>query len=333
MLGAGGIGTVVGTLLAAGGNDVTMVTERQHEADHLTRHGTRVTGAVELAARPRSTAGPIGMERDDILIVAVKAHQTAAALERVHSSPGTALTLQNGIEKELRLTKRFGPQPVLPCLVQVTASLKSPGVSTCGAIEPSAISPPLPAAADAAKEVAEAFSLSGMPMTVVDNALDIEWAKAAQWLPSSLLTAATSLPLDQVLTTHGLASAYVAVTRECAAVAAAHGHELAAFGRLYAASIAQGPLQDAVTQLSRLGESMGNGPLADYRTAMELDLAHHRPLELDPTAGAMVRAARATGTQVPVLAALIAVVEGRAAGIGVATAKATSAAADHGVQR
>lgn len=312
VLGAGGIGTTVGTILRAASHDVTLVTRVPEDAETIARDGARVTGVVDLLERPRSAVGPVEVDDDDLLLVAVKGHQTAAALEQVRGTPGAALSLQNGIEKERPLIERFGGDRVVASVVQVTATLTSPGVSRCAAIEPSVVSAAAPSGAARATDLAEAFSASGLPTTVVDDAEAVEWTKAAQWLPSSLLTSSTGLTLDAVLRDTALARVYVTVIRECAAVAGAYGVELVPFGRLYATEMTEGSVEDAAGKLNDLGASMQASGLAGYRTAMELDLAHRRPPELDSTAGAMQRAARAAAVECAALDALVAVVSARA---------------------
>lgn len=312
VLGAGGIGTTVGTLLRAAGHEVTLVTRVSEDAETIARDGARVTGVVDLLEWPRSAAGIVEVDDDDLLLLGVKGHQTAAALEQVRGTPGAALSLQNGIEKERPLIERFGGERVVASVVQVTATLTSPGVSRCAAIEPSVVSAADPPGAARAAHVAEAFSESGLPTAVIDNADAVEWTKAAQWLPSSLLTSSTGLTLDGVLRDAGLARVYVTIIRECAAAARAHGVELVPFGHLYAAEMTSGTVDAAAAKLNGLGASMQASGLAGYRTAMELDLAHGRPPELDSTAGAMQRAARAAAVECSVLDALVAVVSARA---------------------
>jgi 2-dehydropantoate 2-reductase len=316
VLGAGGIGTAVGTILSSAGHDVTLVTRIAEDAERISRNGARVTGVVELNERPRSTAEAVQLGDDDVLLVAVKGHQTVGALERVHGVPGASLSLQNGIEKERLLIERFGKERVVASVVQVTASLESPGVSHCAAIEPSVVSTVDPVGAVKTEALARMFSDSGIPTSVVDDAEAIEWTKASQWLPSSLLTSATGLTLDAVLRDSSLARVYVTIIRECASVAGAHGVRLAAFGRLYAAELTEGTVEDATAKLAQLGKAMAASDLAGYRTAMELDLARGKPPELDTTAGAMQRAARAAGLECPALETMIAVVTARASARG-----------------
>lgn len=133
VLGAGGIGTTVGTILCSAGHEVTLVTRVPEDAERIARDRARVTGVVELNGRPRSTAETVHVDDHDVLLVAVKAHQTASALERVSGVPGASLSLQNGIEKEHPLIERFGRERVVASVVQVTAALESPGVTRCAA--------------------------------------------------------------------------------------------------------------------------------------------------------------------------------------------------------
>jgi ketopantoate reductase len=157
-----------------------------------------------------------------------------------------------------------------------------------------------------------------MRTLTVEDATAVEWAKAAQWIPSSLLTAATGMTLDAVLRDAGLAELYVAIARECAEVARAQGIRIAEFPELYASDIVEGAPAGAVDTLIALGESMSTSELAGYRTAMELDLARGRAPELEPTAGAVQRAALAAGVSCPALESVHAIVRARA---GVATTR------------
>jgi ketopantoate reductase len=160
--------------------------------------------------------------------------------------------------------------------------------------------------------VASAFSASGMKTMVVEDAAAVEWAKAAQWIPSSLLTAATGMTLDAVLRDVVLAESYVAIARECAQVAQLHEIRIAEFPDLYASKIVNGTIAGAVDTLMAIGESMGASQLAGYRTAMELDIARGRAPELEPTAGAVRRAAVAAGVPCPALDTAHAIVRARA---------------------
>lgn len=318
IVGAGGIGAAVGVLLGTAGHRVTLVTHSARDAEEIAASGASVVGCVEGSVRPHAVAGSVVVGPDDVLVLAVKAHQTAEALLATTGTPRAAMSLQNGIEKEQPLIGRFGPDRVLPSVIQVTATLQGPGRTRCASIATSAISALHGSAGTIAAEVASAFTESGMKTSLVEDATAVEWAKAAQWIPSSLLTAATGMTLDAVLRDAGMAEIYVAIARECAEVAHAHGIRIAEFPELYASEIVEGAVAGAVDILISIGESMSASELAGYRTAMELDLARGRAPELEPTAGAVQRAALAAGVSCPVLEAAHAIVRARA---GVATVR------------
>jgi 2-dehydropantoate 2-reductase len=324
ILGAGGIGTAVGVLLEAAGHPVTLVTHAPRDAEEIEAGGAGVTGCVEAQARPRALAGEVIVGPDDVLVLAVKAHQTADALLATAGTPRAAMSLQNGIEKEQPLIDRFGPERVLPSVVQVTATLQGPGRTRCASIATSAISSLESSAGSIAAEVASALTASGMKTLVVTDGAAVEWAKAAQWIPSSLLTAATGLTLDALLQDAGLAKIYVAMARECAEVARAHGIRIAEFPELYAREIVESTVADGVQTLIAIGERMSASELAGYRTAMELDLARGRAPELEPTAGAVRRAAVAAGVACPALETAQAIVRARA-GMAAVTERAVCA--------
>lgn len=321
VVGAGGIGTAVGVLLEAAGHPVTLVTHTPRDAQEINAGGASIVGCVEARAQPRALAGEVLVGPDDVLVLAVKAHQTAEALLATAGTPRAAMSLQNGIEKEQPLVDRFGAERVLPSVVQVTATLLGPGRTRCASTATSAISSLEASAGPIAAEVATALTASGMKTLLVEDAAAVEWAKAAQWIPSSLLTAATGLTLDAVLRDAGLAVIYVAIARECAEVARGHGIRIAEFPDLYASEILDGTVTDGVETLIAIGERMGASELAGYRTAMELDLARGRAPELEPTAGAVQRAAAALGVSCPALETAQAIVRARA-GLAATTERA-----------
>lgn len=324
VVGAGGIGTAVGVLLDAAGHPVTLVTHTAQDAEKINARGARVVGCVEAGARPRALAGSVTLGPDEVVMLAVKAHQTVEALLATTGTPRAAMSLQNGIEKEQPLIDRFGPERVLPSVVQVTATLQGPGRTRCASIATSAVSSLDISTEAIAAEVASALTNSGMKTMLVEDAAAVEWAKAAQWIPSSLLTAATGMTLDAVLRDAGLAEIYVVIARECAEVARRHGIRIAEFPGLYASEIVDGTVADAIDSLVVLGETMGRSELAGYRTAMEIDLARGRVPELEPTAGAVQHAAAAVGVSCPALEAAHAIVRARA-GLSTVTSRAVCA--------
>jgi len=131
VLGAGGLGSLVGGRLAATGVGVTLIGRPAHTeailrdglhidgirgTDHVTTHLTAVND-------PAQVRGPV-----DNLLVTVKARDTATALEDVAAlRPRAVLSLQNSITKDLRLADCFGAPAVIGAATTESATLTAPG--------------------------------------------------------------------------------------------------------------------------------------------------------------------------------------------------------------
>lgn len=312
VLGAGGIGIAVGVLLQSTGSEVLLVTNKESEVKSIRTHGARVSGIRDIASHPKAHIGRLVLDSEDVLLVAVKAHQTSAALNGLDGTPAAVLSLQNGIEKEAQLTSRFGAMRVITSVIQVTATRLSDGVSHCAGLEPSGLSAVSQPAMESAKKLAADLTSAGITTSILEDATALEWTKAAQWLGSSLLSAATGLTLDAVLRHTELARVYQCIIRECAAVAGAHGLELISFPGFYSREVVDRDEVQGTQYLQKLGHELASSPMAGYRTSMELDVSHGRMPELDPTAGAVERAARLVGLSCPMIEAAHAIVLARA---------------------
>ena len=122
----------------AAGHPVTLVTHTARDAERINAPG-RARRLCRGDARPRAVAG----EWSSALTTCSSRGQGPSdedAARRVTGAPRAAMSLQNGIEKEQPLIDRFGPERVLPSVIQVTATLQEPGRTRCASIATSAIS-------------------------------------------------------------------------------------------------------------------------------------------------------------------------------------------------
>lgn len=124
VLGAGAVGGVVGALLARSGADVTLVARGAH-LDAVRREGLRLvrgddTWRVDVPALDDPRRADLSRP-GTVLVLAVKSHQTAVALEPLLPLPPDlpVVCLQNGVANErllLRHTARVhGVCVMLPC--------------------------------------------------------------------------------------------------------------------------------------------------------------------------------------------------------------------------
>ena len=111
VLGAGGVGGLVASLLDRAGIAATVVA-REETAEQLRRRGFTVNSVRfgEFAASPRVVSR---LDTDhDVLIVATKASGLEAGLERIGGRPGLVLPLLNGLDHLPLLRQRFGSRAV-----------------------------------------------------------------------------------------------------------------------------------------------------------------------------------------------------------------------------
>lgn len=306
ILGAEGIGTAMGALIARVGNGVVLVSRSEPRAEEIRRIGLHLHGWDDFRVDVESSTTVPRMGDENVLLVATKSYDTKEALSKVTGYPRAVVPLQNGVEQGGPLVGMFGAAVALSSVIQVTAMLEGPGRVFCAGIDDSALSSNTDP--ELANELSEKFSLAGIPTRTVFNAVAVEWAKASQWIPSSLLAAATGMILADVLRHPLLSKCFVAMTRERAAVAAEVGHEIADFPGLYARDLLEGGVGEAAERLRRLGDGMARGQMSSYRSSMQLDLARGLSLELGDTAGAIESAAARVGLACPTLTAAIAIV-------------------------
>jgi 2-dehydropantoate 2-reductase len=110
--GAGAVGGVIGANLHRGGVAVTLVARGAHLAA-IREHGLRLdtpAGSTTLPIPAAPDAGDIDWTRDTVVLLCVKSHQTAAALDDLaaHAPAGTpVVSVQNGVANEHAILRRF----------------------------------------------------------------------------------------------------------------------------------------------------------------------------------------------------------------------------------
>lgn len=133
VVGAGGIGGTIAGYLARSWRDVTVVDAWDRHVESIRRKGLRIVapgGTFTLRMRAYTPddlpaeAGPF-----DVLIVAVKAYDTMAALECAAPRLGAAATVlcaQNGIT-ELAASRVVTADRIVGCVVTLAAEFSQPG--------------------------------------------------------------------------------------------------------------------------------------------------------------------------------------------------------------
>lgn len=129
--GAGAVGGVIGARLALAGVDVTLVARGDH-LDAIRSKGLTLESADGREAVPVTAVGgaaEVAWRPDTVILLAVKGHQTAAALADLvpHAPPETPVAVaMNGVSNEREVLRHFASTHAI-CVMQPCAHLE-PGV-------------------------------------------------------------------------------------------------------------------------------------------------------------------------------------------------------------
>jgi len=131
LVGAGSLGTIIGALIAKGGQDIVLVDSNKEHVEALNSKGATITGKMNLnvpvkACTPEEMSGIY-----DVVIYLAKAPSNEEALTRLlpHiNDKSVVCTLQNGIPED-RVAQYVGRQRTIGGAVGFGASWVEPGVS------------------------------------------------------------------------------------------------------------------------------------------------------------------------------------------------------------
>ena len=288
ILGAGGVGGLIGAVLAHAGEEVTLIVRpealaRQPKQLSLESRFARFTVPVSAVAR---LSTPI-----DILWITVKATQLHSALGSIAAETqiGTVVSLLNGIDHIRVLRDRFGRDQLVPATIGVESERTSPGVivhrspwvrlnaSTSGRLR--------------LESSFDHFRRFGFECNFVDDEATLLWSKLAFLAPIALSTTAAAAPIGEVLSDTARKARFEACVREACNVGNASG------ARLDANLV--------------LGSTVKLPP--EMRSSMQKDVAAGRTPELDAIAGPIIRGARRFGLEAPATGALVREIESRLA--------------------
>jgi 2-dehydropantoate 2-reductase len=288
ILGAGGVGGLIGAVLARAGESVTLIV-RPEAADRHPRELSLESGfgKFSVPVSVRSTAaGPL-----DVLWITVKAPQLQAALDGIPESAriGTVVPLLNGIDHVQVLRARFGHDRVVPATISVESERTAPGkiVHRSPFVR-------LNLAASGRQRLessVQEFTRFGFDCKFVDDEATLLWSKLVLLAPLALSTTAAASPIGEVVADASRRTKLEACVREACAVA-----------------IASGAVVDANSVIS----TIVNLP-PPMRSSLQKDVDAGRPAELDAIAGPILRGAEAHELKAPATTELVEAIRKRLA--------------------
>jgi len=301
VIGAGAIGGLVGAKLALAGEEVTFMV-RGANLEAIRACGIRLReGEVQMAANVQATDDYGAPGPQDLVVLAVKAHQVADVAVNVRRLLGpdtVVVTMQNGIpfwyfhrhggEHEGRavhsvdpagnLATLIDPQRILGCVVYPAAELVAPGVIRhiegnrfpLGELDGSS--------SERVARVSAVFEKAGFRSPVLDDIRAEIWLKLwgnLSFNPISALAHSTLVDICQ----HPLARDLAAnMMREAETVA----------GKLGIAFRVS--LERRIAGAEKIGK---------HKTSMLQDVEAGRGPEIDALVGSVIELARMTGTPTP----------------------------------
>jgi 2-dehydropantoate 2-reductase len=313
IIGAGAIGGYVGVKLALAGEDVTCMV-RGANLEAIRRSGLKLImndGSEHVAANAKASDDYAGVGPQDIVILAVKAHQVEAVANDVPKlfGPDTVVvTMQNGIpywyfhrhggalagsvvrsvDPDGVIARNIPAERIIGCVVYPAAELIAPGVIRHIEGERFPFGDLDGSSSARVTRVAECFSHAGFKSPVLDNIRAEIWLKAwgnLTFNPISALTRATLVDICQFPLTRALAEAMMT---EAQAVAGKLGISFRV------------PLEKRIAGAEKVGK---------HKTSMLQDIEAERPPEIEALVGSVVELGRLTQTPTPNIDAVYALAE------------------------
>ena len=300
IVGAGAIGSIIGAHLARSGCNVVMLA-RGSRAQQIERDGLRITGLAEFSQAVSVVTDPAGLRAADVLIMATKTRDSAAALAPLRgASIDAALSIQNGIMKNELLADSFGRERVLGALADTSGELKPSGEVMFSRNANIYIGELDGGNSLRAQKIAGAIDASGVRAAAVADIQRLEWSKFASWVGMMVLSVTTRVSTWKYFSDSGSALVLVRLMREINLLAAALCIELSDQSVLPVATLCRESEPEAVAAIQRFGAHL-QATAPQHRMSSLQDLEAGRALEVEETLGWAVRTARQHGLTLPLL--------------------------------
>jgi len=303
IIGVGAIGGYVGIKLALAGEDVTFIA-RGANLEALRSRGIRLItadGEEKTVAKVRATSDYAAAGPQDMVILAMKAHQVEAVARDVPKlfEPDTVVVpMQNGIPYwyfhrhagELAGTRvqsvdptgaigeHIGCERVIGCVVYPAAELISPGVIKHVEGNRFPVGEPDGTSSERVTRVSESFTRAGLQAPVLEDIRAEIWLKLwgnLTFNPISALSRATLAGICQYPPSRAIAAAMMTEAQSVA-------NKLGITFRV--------SLEKRIAGAEKVGH---------HKTSMLQDVEAARTLEIDALLGSVVELARLTGTPTP----------------------------------
>ena len=286
ILGAGGVGGLIGACLAHSGASVTLVVRRDALAQYpKTLQLESPFGNFEVNVAVSAEVPPV-----DVLWISVKATQFEPALAALKNPDAVRaiVPLLNGIDHIAVLRAKYGADRVIPATIAVETERVSPGHIVQRS--PFARLNVLSTGRALLAGTLDQLQQMGFACRFIDDEPTLMWGKLVFLAPFALSTTAANKTVGEILSDPEWRTLGETCVREACAVAVAEGAKV--------------DPEAILTGVKAMPGSM--------RSSMQKDVEQHKAPELDAIAGPILRGARRHGIEVPATQKLVAGVEQRA---------------------
>lgn len=300
IVGAGAVGSILAAKLVQGGMDVTLIA-RGSRAEQLRAQGLRIAGLESVSVPVRVIDNPAVLRDTDVLVIATKSYDTAAALDGVrHLAAGHAMGLQNGVYKDEQVAGVFGVDRTLGAVAAFGGELMADGVVNwtvyehlCLGVLPSGATP----AVDA---IGAAFNAAGFRTVVSRHVQSIEWSKYVVFVGLLPLAALARLETHRMLRDPDLARTAVLLYKEMGLLAGKLGIPLEDHGAMARIrTIIELGVEEAVACLQQSGIALAARGASGHKVSTLQDIEHGRRMEIEEIMGYAVRKASEVGLNLP----------------------------------
>lgn len=283
IIGPGGIGCLFATLLTEGGHDVCLIDRRPDRATLIAVEGVVIEKNGDLRRIPlRANAHPTDIGNVELIILCVKAHETAGTARSIMALAGPqtgVLSMQNGLGNMEVISRIVGSKNVFAGVTTQGATViglnhirhAGAGLTMIGSIDHSNSS---------ANKLAKMLTLAGIKSESVSDTPALLWSKLVTNAAICPVSALSGLTNGQIASDEKWRSLLCRAAEEGAKVAAAKGIKL-----MHA--------DPARAALEVCNNTAGN------ISSMLQDIRRGRKTEIMMINGAIVRAASEVGIEVP----------------------------------
>lgn len=264
IVGAGGVGGYYGAVLMKAGLKVSfLVTPRSLPI--LQCNGLTVKSKGEVwNFRPPVSTNPEDLGPCDLIIIAVKRYDTEKALDTIQpvvTKDTIILTIQNGMDGEEDILRRFPDANVLGGVAFLASKIEEPGVISHIGAGSLGIGELDGSESERVQSIVNLFKNAGVPTKLSKNILKTKWEKLCWNSVFNPLSVILNGPLDNILDSKDALDVAYKIFEEITAVAEKRG------------IIIDAGLMDEQISVTQ--------KLRGYHTSMYEDFSKGKPTEID----------------------------------------------------